>query len=254
MPALSVVVVVHREQAHVEQCVRSVLAGTEDVELVAVDDASPDHAGELLDELAAAEPRLRVVHLAERGGRSAGLEAATGDYVWFVDVADVLPPGAVAAVLERLDEKPDLLIVGYVRENALGARKPGPKRTAAEPGPLKPGMTRGATDLFDKVIRRDPRHQRTVARAAAARSASPSTPRRATSAAAPRASTAAAAPRNPTSSPPTTRRASRTRWSPRSCCARASRSSTAATATTARRSSPSCAPASAAAASWRAAA
>jgi CDP-glycerol glycerophosphotransferase len=153
MPALSVVVVVHREQAHVEQCVRSVLAAPADVELIAVDDASPDHAGEILDELAATDPRLKVLHLDRRTGPRAGLEAATGDHVWFVDVADVLTPGAVPAVIEGA-RGADLLLVGYERESALGARTPGPKRATAGPGPLRPGMARGGAELFDKVMRR----------------------------------------------------------------------------------------------------
>ena len=58
MPALSFVLVVHREQAHLEQCVASMLEQPfADVELIAVDDASPDHGPRLLDELAERDDR-----------------------------------------------------------------------------------------------------------------------------------------------------------------------------------------------------
>src|SRR3954449_2165708 len=106
-PRLSFVLVVHREQAWIEQCASSLLAqaGAE-VELIAIDDASPDHAPALLDELAAGDPRGRVRRLERLAGRGAarylGLEGAGGDYVWFVETTDAVATGALAAVAERL--------------------------------------------------------------------------------------------------------------------------------------------------------
>nr|MBA3408297.1 glycosyltransferase [Solirubrobacterales bacterium] len=64
MPTLSFVLVVHREQAHLEGCVASLLDQPfGDVELLAIDDASPDHGPRLLDELAGRHARMRVIHL-----------------------------------------------------------------------------------------------------------------------------------------------------------------------------------------------
>src|SRR4051812_45155552 len=117
-PRLSFVLVVHREQAWIEQCASSLLthAGA-DVELIAVDDASPDHAPALLDELAEADGRVRVEHLATRAGlgpaRNAGLELARGDYVWFVDATDSLPHGALALVMTAVSTDPDLVVVQH---------------------------------------------------------------------------------------------------------------------------------------------
>src|SRR5262245_33105443 len=99
-PRLSFVLVVHGEQAYLDECTTSLLGqDVADVELIAVDDASPDHAPELLDELAARDPRVRVHHLDRRAGlgegRNLGLREARGDYVWFVQTTDMLRPGAL---------------------------------------------------------------------------------------------------------------------------------------------------------------
>src|SRR5436309_1646143 len=76
------------------------------LEVIAVDDASPDSCGRILDGRAGQDPRLRVIHLAERVGpgpaRMRGLAETTGAYVWFVDPDDLLADGALAAVTARL--------------------------------------------------------------------------------------------------------------------------------------------------------
>ncbi len=76
------------------------------VEVIAVDDGSLDGSGALLDERAAGDPRLRVLHLTDNGGpgraRNEGLARASGAYVWFVDGDDRLAPGALAAVADGL--------------------------------------------------------------------------------------------------------------------------------------------------------
>src|SRR3569833_1825811 len=86
---ISVVVPVWNVQGYLTECLDSVLSQQSvAAEVVAVDDASFDHSGELLDERAATDPRLTVLHLPANGGpgpaRNAGLERATGENVWFV--------------------------------------------------------------------------------------------------------------------------------------------------------------------------
>lgn len=90
-----------------------------DTEVIAVDDASPDGSGELLDQVAGREPRLTVVHLDRTLGpgnaRNVGLARATGRYVWFVDSDDMIAAGAVGAIVARLGEvKPDVLLIDYL--------------------------------------------------------------------------------------------------------------------------------------------
>ncbi len=74
--------------------------------------------GAILGRRAAADPRLRVIHLPRSGGpgpaRMRGLAAATGAYVWFADPDDLLTGGSLAAVADRLDrDRPDVLLLDY---------------------------------------------------------------------------------------------------------------------------------------------
>jgi CDP-glycerol glycerophosphotransferase len=144
VPLLSVVVPVHRVERYLAECLDSILAGAGDqVEVVAVDDASPDSCGALLDGYARRDPRVRVVHLATNVGlgraRNAGLDRATGEYVWFVDSDDRLPAAAVPAVAGALRRtRPDVLLVGHARLHPDG-RVASPPEAALPvlPGPVR---------------------------------------------------------------------------------------------------------------------
>ncbi|MEV6051045.1 glycosyltransferase family A protein [Streptomyces sp. NPDC052107] len=102
---VGVVVIGFNDSTHVGDAVRSALAqGPAVAEVVAVDDCSTDGSADLLDRLAAGEPRLRVVRRSVNSGgcgspRNAGIDAVTTPYVMFLDSDDVLPPGAVDTLL-----------------------------------------------------------------------------------------------------------------------------------------------------------
>jgi len=120
-PAISLVLVVHREQGWLPPLAASVLEQEfTDLELIAIDDASPDHGPELLDELAERDPRVRVKHLDARVGpgpaRNLGLDLAEGSYVWFVNTTDLVEAIVVPAS--------DIARVPAVRESVLGQRRP----------------------------------------------------------------------------------------------------------------------------------
>src|SRR5262249_16982321 len=138
-PALiSVVVPVYGIEDYLPDCLDSLLGGTAKVgpsgpaiEVIAVDDASPDGSGRILDARSARDPRLTVVHLASNAGpgnaRNIGLTRATGRYVWVVDGDALLPAGALAAVAERLlRDRPDVLLIDYEERYPGGRTKPSP--------------------------------------------------------------------------------------------------------------------------------
>lgn len=82
-PLFSVIVPIYKAEKYLDQCVQSILNQTfTDFELILVDDGSPDRCGEMCDEYAALDPRVKVIHK-ENGGiasaRKAGAMAGGGD-------------------------------------------------------------------------------------------------------------------------------------------------------------------------------
>jgi CDP-glycerol glycerophosphotransferase len=169
MPRMSVILVVYREQAYLRECVSSVLGQSfADVELVAIDNASPDHGPEILDDLAQKDSRLRVGHLDQSvslgEARNLALDSATGDYIWFVETTDLMPEGALASVVARLREtSPEVLLLDYTRVHLLGMTKPGPHQViiqaAAEADTFalddRPAVACIAAGVWDKIFRRE---------------------------------------------------------------------------------------------------
>ncbi|ANB06721.1 glycosyl transferase [Streptomyces ambofaciens] len=142
MPRFSVILPCFKVQGFLRECLDSVLDQSyRDIEVVAVDDCSPDGSGAILDEYAARDDRVRVLHLEENVGlgraRNAGLPHATGDYLLFLDSDDTLTPGALRAMADRLAETddPDVLVFDYARTYWWGGtRRNALARVLAEAG------------------------------------------------------------------------------------------------------------------------
>jgi CDP-glycerol glycerophosphotransferase len=172
MPLISVVIPVHGVEAYLDRCLDSVLGdpGTS-LEVIAVDDASPDRCGAIL--AARHDPRLRILTTPAAGGpgpaRDLGAKEATGEYVWFVDGDDELAEGALAAVAEALERlRPDVLITDFENLYPDGTTSPSGgarylRDSATEPlrggeaGPLTahPGLIHLTMTAWSKVFRRD---------------------------------------------------------------------------------------------------
>ena len=93
---LSVIIPVYKVEKYLQTCIDSVVGQTyKDIEIILVDDGSPDGCGKICDEYALKDNRIKVVHK-ENGGlsdaRNAGLEVAKGDYITFVDSDDYIHP------------------------------------------------------------------------------------------------------------------------------------------------------------------
>ncbi|MFD7135420.1 CDP-glycerol glycerophosphotransferase family protein [Streptomyces sp. NPDC059894] len=169
MPRFSVIVPAYKVQAYLHECLESVLSQSyPDLEVIAVDDRSPDACGEIIDEFAARDPRVRPLHLAENAGlgpaRNAGLARATGDYVLFLDSDDTLTPDALESIADRLKEtgEPDLLVYDYATTDWTGeARRHRFAAQLTEEGPApfrledRPGLLRVLMVAWNKAYRRD---------------------------------------------------------------------------------------------------
>ena len=96
MPLISVVVPVYKVEPYLRRCIDSVLAQDwKDFELILVDDGSPDRCGIICDEYAERDSRVRVIHKQNGGlsdARNAGIDAACGNYLSFVDSDDYIAP------------------------------------------------------------------------------------------------------------------------------------------------------------------
>lgn len=169
VPRFSVIVPAYKVQAYLQECLDSVLSQSyPDLELIAVDDASPDACGPIIDEYAARDPRVTAVHLAQNLGlgpaRNAGLARAGGDYVLFLDGDDTLAPGALQAITDRLKAtgSPDVLVYDYARSfwsgelvrNRLahGLREEGPASFRLADRPALLGML---MVVWNKAYRRE---------------------------------------------------------------------------------------------------
>ncbi|MFG2564335.1 CDP-glycerol glycerophosphotransferase family protein [Streptomyces sp. NPDC048567] len=146
MPRFSIVVPVFKVQGYLHACLDSVLGQSfRDIEVIAVDDCSPDACGAIIDEYAARDARVKAVHLPENVGlgraRNAGLEHARGDYVLFLDSDDSYTPGLLQALADRLDAAGDLdiLVFDHVRTHWYGK---GPRSQTADL------VARAGTDVF----------------------------------------------------------------------------------------------------------
>lgn len=112
---VSLIVPVYRNPALVEKAVRSALSQTwGHLEILLIDDGSPDGCGTVCDALAAEDVRIRVFHTENRGvsaARNLGLRNARGEYISFLDGDDLLEPNHVEALVRLMEKGADVASV-----------------------------------------------------------------------------------------------------------------------------------------------
>lgn len=100
MPKISVIIPVYNVEAYIDKCIQSVLNQTlTDIEIILVDDESPDNCPKICDDYLHRDNRIRVIHKKNEGlgfARNSGMEIATGEYITFVDSDDYLDTCAFA--------------------------------------------------------------------------------------------------------------------------------------------------------------
>lgn len=116
---VTVIVPVYRVERYLDECIESVLRQTyEHLEVILVDDGSPDRSGAMCDDWAARDPRVRVIHKRNGGlssARNAGLHLARGEFVTFVDSDDVIAPTMIELLLQEAERHDaDLVVSEFV--------------------------------------------------------------------------------------------------------------------------------------------
>lgn len=109
---VSVLLSIYKVEEYLEECLDSILAQSyENLEIVCVDNGSPDGCGKILERYAAKDSRIKVVTLLKNrklcGGRNAGLDNATGDFVCFVDPDDWIEKDYIKIMVEAIQTKKD---------------------------------------------------------------------------------------------------------------------------------------------------
>lgn len=103
---ISIIVPIYNVELYLRKCVDSILTQTyKNLEIILVDDGSPDNCAVICDEYAQKDNRIRVIHKKNGGlsdARNAGMEIMTGDYVGFIDSDDWIEPMMYEKLLDNM--------------------------------------------------------------------------------------------------------------------------------------------------------
>ena len=115
-PNLSVIVPVYKVEPYIRQCLDSLVNQTyQDMEIIVIDDGSPDNCGAICDEYAAKYPQMRVIHKRNAGlsaARNQGIEMARGKWIAFVDSDDWCETDYYEKLLHAYDNNTSLSVCG----------------------------------------------------------------------------------------------------------------------------------------------
>lgn len=117
-PLISIIVPIYNVEAYLDRCIISIINQIyTNTEIILVDDGSTDNSGTICDRYAEKETRIRVIHQRNQGlvrARKAGLEAARGEYIGFVDGDDYIEPNMYCELMDKLREsKAGFIHSGY---------------------------------------------------------------------------------------------------------------------------------------------
>ena len=127
-PLISVIVPLYDVESYLRKCLDSIVHQTyRNLEIILVDDGSTDQSGAICDEYANQDTRIKVLHQNSAGvsvARNAGLDAAKGEYVLFVDSDDWIESETCAAALSIAKSKQaDIVCFGYTETSPDGKEK-----------------------------------------------------------------------------------------------------------------------------------
>ena len=122
MPKISIIVPVYNVEQYINRCIDSLLGQTlKDIEIILVDDGSPDQCPQICDEYARKDSRIKVIHKKNNGlgyARNSGLELATGEYIAFVDSDDYVNINMYEKLYnETINNNFDIVYCGFIVEN-----------------------------------------------------------------------------------------------------------------------------------------
>lgn len=118
MNLISVIVPVYKAEGYLDKCIESIVNQIyQNLEIILIDDGSPDKSGEICDSWAKKDNRIEVFHTSNNGGgvaRNIGLDHAKGDYIAFVDSDDYISPFMMGTLINQFSDEIDIVECEYV--------------------------------------------------------------------------------------------------------------------------------------------
>lgn len=127
-PCVSVIVPIYNVEKYLDRCLKSIINQTlKNIEIILVDDESPDLCPQKCDEAAKRDKRIKVIHKKNEGlgfARNSGLNIATGEYVYFVDSDDYLDVHAAEKLYDAaIKDNLDICFAGIISEDENGKQQ-----------------------------------------------------------------------------------------------------------------------------------
>ena len=124
---LSIIIPVYKTEKYLDRCIESILMQkVDDIEIILVDDGSPDKSGEMCDKWALRDNHIRVLHKQNGGpgsARNMALDIAQGTYVTFIDSDDAIAENTFLPIINYLTEHQDIDILEYPAHLYIGSPK-----------------------------------------------------------------------------------------------------------------------------------
>ena len=122
---ISIIVPVYNVEKYIRKCLDSIVNQTyKDLEIILVDDGSPDNSGAICDEYAKNDSRIKVIHKPNGGlssARNAGLDVARGEFLTFIDSDDYIEDDTVASVVDAISqEEVEMVLIREKQVNLNG--------------------------------------------------------------------------------------------------------------------------------------
>lgn len=122
---ISIIIPVYQVEKYLRKCLDSVIAQTfSDLEIILIDDGSTDSSGEICNEYATKDSRIKVIHQENQGlsaSRNVGLDIARGDFIGFVDSDDYIEPAMFENLYQAaLKNNADIVICNFIKADDVG--------------------------------------------------------------------------------------------------------------------------------------
>ena len=128
-PKVSVVVPIYNVEPYLVMCLESLLNQTlKEIEIILVDDGSPDNCPQICDEYAQRDSRIKVIHKKNAGlgmARNSGIEIATGKYIAFLDSDDIWLPNKLSDQLKVFEKSEVAIVFSNYEKVSLGGERCG---------------------------------------------------------------------------------------------------------------------------------